>query len=265
MGWGWYLQNDMQIFILSIPILFLYNLKRNYAFIAIFLIMIGSLTYNLVEVQINEYITVAHRPDFIKWAEYFPDIYIKPWVRCPPYLYGLILGLLFMEFKKEEAEPSAEHEKGLFMKLKDVLENNINFRRPAQVIGFCLMMFIILIPRTLQVGHKWPQAMHSIYLTFGKLFFVIGVSMLVTPSLLGVKHDFVFFLMDTKFFHFIGKISFWTYLIHYNLIVIVLFSQKVDFYYEAINILPVYFPIVIMSLGCGFIGTLLVEMPFAHL
>ena len=144
-------------------------------------------------------------------------------------------------------------------------KKKINCRRDAQVIGFCLMMFIILIPRTLQVGHKWPQAMHSIYLTFGKLFFVIGVSMMVTPSLLGVKNDLVFFLMDTKFFHFIGKISFWTYLIHYNLIVIVLFSQKVDFYYEAINILPVYFPIVIMSLGCGFIGTLLVEMPFAHL
>lgn len=88
---------------------------------------------------------------------------------------------------------------------------------------------------------------------------------MITPSLLGIKNDLMFFLMDTKFFHFIGKISFWTYLIHYNLIVIVLFSQKVDFYYNAIDILPVYIPIALLSLVCGFIGTVLVEMPFAHL
>lgn len=131
-------------------------------------------------------------------------------------------------------------------------------RRIIQLIGLIIVMFIILIPRTLQVGHKWPQVVHSFYLTFGKLFFVIGVSMLLTPSLLGIKNDLVFFLMDTKFFHFIGKVSFWTYLIHYNLIVIVLFSQKVDFYYNAIDILPTYIPIAIISICCGFIGTILI-------
>ena len=48
MGWAWYLQNDMQIFILSIPILFLYNTKRKFAFIAITLLIIASLIYNFI-------------------------------------------------------------------------------------------------------------------------------------------------------------------------------------------------------------------------
>lgn len=106
MGWGWYLQNDMQIFIVSIPILFLYTKKRQYAYGTILALMTGSLLYNFISVEINEYVTVAHRVDFNKWASYFPNVYIKPWVRCPPYLYGLYLGLLFMEFKKEETEGS---------------------------------------------------------------------------------------------------------------------------------------------------------------
>lgn len=101
MGWGWYLQNDMQIFIISIPILFLYTRKRNLSFIVIWLLILGSMIYNFVEVQVNEYVTVTHRSDFAKWNSYFPNVYIKPWIRCPPYLYGLTLGLLYMEFMEE--------------------------------------------------------------------------------------------------------------------------------------------------------------------
>ena len=96
MGWGWYLQNDMQIFILSIPILFLYSRHRKISFAIIGLLTALSLTFNLVQAEVNEYVTVAHRADFAKWSSYFPNVYIKPWVRCPPYLYGLFLGLLYM-------------------------------------------------------------------------------------------------------------------------------------------------------------------------
>jgi len=53
MGWGWYLQNDMQIFMLSIPILFLYNKNRKLTYMLISLIVLGSLIFNLIEVQIN--------------------------------------------------------------------------------------------------------------------------------------------------------------------------------------------------------------------
>ncbi len=87
-----------------------------------------------------------------------------------------------------------------------------------QLLGLAILIFIVVIPRTLQVGHKWPQAVHSTYLTFSKLFFVMGVSMLVTPTLVGVKNDLFYFLMDTKLFNFVAKISFWTYLIHYMVI-----------------------------------------------
>jgi hypothetical protein len=50
MAWGWYLQNDMQIFIFSIPILFLYNKKRKVAFGVIWALIVMSLIFNFVEV-----------------------------------------------------------------------------------------------------------------------------------------------------------------------------------------------------------------------
>lgn len=133
------------------------------------------------------------------------------------------------------------------------------------MLGFAIILFIVFIPRTLQVGHTWPQTVHSLYLTLTKLFFVIGVSMLVTPSLLGIKNDLVFFLMDTKMFNFIAKISFWTYLIHYMVVEHAVYVQKLDFYYDVEDVMTLYIPIAIISMFFGLCGTLLVEVPFAKL
>lgn len=89
--------------------------------------------------------------------------------------------------------------------------------------------------------------------------------MLVTPSLLGIKNDLVFFLMDTKMFNFIAKISFWTYLIHYMVVEHAVYVQKLDFYYDVEDVMTLYIPIAIISMFFGLCGTLLVEVPFAKL
>jgi hypothetical protein len=117
MGWGWYLQNDMQIFIFSIPILFFYAKSKTGSLICIQLLIVASLVYNFYVVQKYEYVAITHRTDFVKWITYFPDVYIKPWTRCPPYFYGLTLGLLYMEFIDEEKNKLEK--KGIYSKLKE--------------------------------------------------------------------------------------------------------------------------------------------------
>lgn len=71
--------------------------------------------------------------------------------------------------------------------------------------------------------------------------------------------------MDTKIANFIAKISFWTYLIHYMIIEHSCFIQKVDYYYDVGDVLTLYFPVSLIAMGFGFVGTLLVEQPFAKL
>ena len=95
---------------------------------------------------------------------------------------------------------------------------NSKIKNGIQIIGLSIILFIVLIPRTLQLGHKWAQIFHSLYLSSTKLFFVMGVSMIIAPCLLGIKNDIVFWFMDTKLFNFISKISFWTYLVHFMVI-----------------------------------------------
>lgn len=97
--------------------------------------------------------------------------------------------------------------------------------------GLVIMLFIILIPRTAQGDdHYWPQLVHSFFLTYSKLAFVLGLALLILPSLLGIK-GIVSFMLDTKAFNFIAKISFWTYLIHLTVMNAWITSIKIDFYY----------------------------------
>jgi peptidoglycan/LPS O-acetylase OafA/YrhL len=58
---------------------------------------------------------------------------------------------------------------------------------------------------------------HAIYLSLGKVPFVLGLYLMVLPSLLEVK-NVSFLLLDTKFFNFIAKVSFVTYLLHYMVV-----------------------------------------------
>lgn len=126
------------------------------------------------------------------------------------------------------------------------------------------MAFIILIPRTLQLGktYTWPQTLHSIFLACSKVVFVIGLYIMILPSLLGVK-NMTFFLLDTKFFNVTSKISFWTYLIHFMVVEYFSYSQKVDFYYAPLTVLPLYVSIALISTILGFVGTIIVEVPFS--
>lgn len=72
-------------------------------------------------------------------------------------------------------------------------------------------------------------------------------------------------MMDTKLFNFIAKISFWTYLIHYMVIEHACYTQKIDFYYKVGDIFTLYFPVALIAMVFGLLGTLLVEVPFGKL
>ena len=126
-----------------------------------------------------------------------------------------------------------------------------------QILGLAIMLFVLLIPRTLQVGGTWSQTLHSTYLSMGKVGFVLGLYVMILPSLLDIP-NFTFFIMDTKVFNALSKISFWTYLIHYMVVLQVTYSQKLDFYYTVEDILPLYIPIAAISVILGFLGTIFI-------
>ena len=97
------------------------------------------------------------------------------------------------------------------------------------------MLFLLFLPRNLQVGNTWPQVAHSFYLAFSKILFVLSITMLMLPATVGIK-DFVNFLCDTTLFSIIGKISFWAYLIHYMVIMRNSYNLKYTIYFTPLEV-----------------------------
>ena len=133
-----------------------------------------------------------------------------------------------------------------------------------QLMGVAFMITTVVIPHNMQLGNTWPYWAHGLYLSGEKISFTFGVYLLILPTLLEIP-TISFFLLDTKFFNFTGKISFWVYLMHLMVVERVCFGQKVDFYYTAEDVIPLYGGIAVISMCLGFIGTMLVEVPFSKL
>lgn len=104
MQWGWYLQNDMQLFIFCMVILAIYSKSRFGAFLTIFFSCAANFAYVMAETYENSEKWMTHISDAANSARYQLNIYFKPWGRCPPYLYGLLLGILYHEMLAYESK-----------------------------------------------------------------------------------------------------------------------------------------------------------------
>jgi len=63
MGWGWYLQNDIQLFVSSIILLFMYSLNKTLTKILICFLTAASLAYTFAYTMINKTHLFIHFDD----------------------------------------------------------------------------------------------------------------------------------------------------------------------------------------------------------
>lgn len=138
------------------------------------------------------------------------------------------------------------------LSLKEFLVENVWKRRFLEIIGLAILAFVVFIPRTAQGDDRfWSQLAHSLFLTYSKFAFTFGLSLILLPSLLGIP-TLARFLLDTKLFNFIAKISFWTYLIHLNVVYIFVTSIKIDFYYAYVPLFSQFAAASVLSMILGF-------------
>lgn len=170
MAWGWYLQNDMQIFVFSLLFIFVYTKNRIAGYATMIAMICVGVSLNIEEVIRRDIKQVTHLIDFVKWGEYFTNIYIKPWIRCPPYLLGLVLGLLHMEYLevKKKLKDNPEDKKSLknfFVRLRLQMLSKRWLVWTSQLLGVFLLLLTICLPHNLQVGNTWPEWAHGVYLS----------------------------------------------------------------------------------------------------
>ena len=99
LGWGWYLQNDMQLFVYCIFLLAIYNCNKMVGYLSIVWPMLASFAYTMIMTYIHKVDNTNNPTDAaFNNGSTFGYLYISPWSRVPPYLFGLLLGILYVNF-----------------------------------------------------------------------------------------------------------------------------------------------------------------------
>ena len=110
-GWIYYLANDVQFFLMSPPIIYLYCRFRKVGYIVLCSLIAVSMIYMLV-------MTAVFDAGVQMSYEHFTPIdlmYAKPWARWGSYFVGAIFGLSYFELKNKNIYPELKN--SLFNKL----------------------------------------------------------------------------------------------------------------------------------------------------
>lgn len=99
LSWGWYLQVDFQLFLLGLLLLYCYSSKKRVFYVLGLLLAAASSVFNFVYTQVNSITIFLDLTSHSNYVNYMHDVYVKPYGRCLPYLMGLLLGVLYMEYK----------------------------------------------------------------------------------------------------------------------------------------------------------------------
>ncbi|CEM15783.1 unnamed protein product [Vitrella brassicaformis CCMP3155] len=255
--WSWYLANDFQFFLVGIIILWAYFHIHK---------LVGWLTIGATAVaaSISTYIIVTQHHFEVSLTQgvfagqadpnnnQMTVYYQKPWCRILPYLVGMAAGLLWAEHRGDVREA--------FGKMRGV------GRWAGSILAGALMLFLIYIQWTANKDHPvvWTQVENSLFLTFSRGAWAVGLTWYVYLCALGHAPITNFFL-SWGFWSPLARVTYSSYLIHLAIILMWFFARPYqEYYYDGEMYLYVPGFIFISYVTAIFIS-LLVEAPVMNL
>jgi len=255
-GWGWYLSNDFQMFLIAPFICWIYFKNRQRSFNIIWaLILVSTMAaYNYssnsgVYFLLQMFTGGASSGDV---NDYMANYYGNTIVRMSPYLLGLYLGFIFKEFKQGK--------KNFFSWLQES-----NFRSAVcAIIGFEILLFTTFFPRGLQMGDHWDDGFAMTWNISARTLFAVGIFLIIAPGLVGKLKTFSAF-MSNYYFTIISRVSYSAYLVHLIILQIVFTNTDQLFGlsqgYEAM----IGFAVAVISIFAAMVLYLLIEKPIINI
>ena len=88
----------MQLFVYCVFLLAIYSYNKMAGYLSIAWSMLASFAYSMVVTYTNQ-LHNNNKAEDVAHSNLMSDtLYISPWSRAPPYLFGLLLGILYVNF-----------------------------------------------------------------------------------------------------------------------------------------------------------------------
>lgn len=174
MGWSWYIPNDFQFFVISIPIITLLYKRR--ACGMVILSFLTCVCYAVIFIVCQRH--KLHPSQLRMHARWFELYYMKPWIRFPPYALGIVSAVFWHSYKHEEG--------GWFHGAMNKIKRGHKLRKFLYISS---IFSIIVMFEWSWLFNEYPDELNqtylSLHLTFARTIFCFLLLMLTLPMLLG--------------------------------------------------------------------------------
>jgi peptidoglycan/LPS O-acetylase OafA/YrhL len=232
MGWSWYMANDMQFFLITPIILFLYH--RIHKLIGWSLLM-GLVLTNML----SSGLIASHKNYPVVPDETYEKIYTKPYCRVGPYAIGVMFGLMYYTYKHHQK--TGEIYDPLAYRLLNIFNIRL-VRYFFYLVGLALVNYLIFIQveayhdfyESAENGSPepedyWSQDERNTFYALSRIGFTTGLSLILMPTLMGYN-KVAFEILGNSAWTPLARLSFCGYLIHYGLVYAILLSRPVAGY-----------------------------------
>ncbi|CAD8052163.1 unnamed protein product [Paramecium primaurelia] len=263
-GWGWYLTCDFQLFLTClIPIIiYCYDYKL-FSKILIILMIIGTLGWAYYLTLHYDFLIPGrntYNPD------YYYKFYVSSYARAPPYFLGLLIGILYREFKQSKKSGKITY----LHQFRDYAQSNgqrLIMQLSCYGLGFGIMSFLFFgwKKEFNQIEMSWPKWFQHIYHAICRFLFTFGLTLIILPNLIGAYDLFNTKFMNNTLFKLMAKISFTMYLVHLMIIIILTETFYETPSFAQLDLITCFVCAVTLSIVFGLFLSLLVELPFGNL
>lgn len=252
MGWGWYLANDMQFYILSPLFLILLHKMKYVGHGAMLFFLTGCLTSRMITADyygmrlpgINTPLNHTHEP----WADSSP-LYNKPYTRIAPYLVGMWLGYLLV-----------------------INSNRVRLGKLKLLVGWCVAITIGIsiiyglygFYKDFPVTHLGNKSESIIYIGCTRFGWSIALAWVIFVCATGNGGPVNTFL-SWKVWAPLGRLTYCAYIVHPAVIFYFGTTMEKTLHYTDLVFVQQYISLVVVSYGVAFVLSMTVEAPMLGL
>lgn len=258
----WYLSNDMQLFLASVPLVALYHRSPRKAVKVALATLILSCSLTLVLAFAGDV-----RMSVFSGGFFGEIIYSLPFTRCPVYIIGLLCGFAWHnDFRVPRARSNGE-EGGSVQNKPNFLERH----RGAVPLTTAVSAVLLLVP---VYGTYWayqdmdeyplPAWLDHLYVAFARPAWALGIALMCLLCFCG-HGGVVNWLLTRPVFATLSRLSYCVYFTHLFMLPWLYWSRDTPSRFTPLDASYAYMGMVLGSFAAATVLHLLVEAPFRNL
>jgi len=256
LNWTWWISADFQFYIiapfLALPFLFSYSLGM--------VVLLGG---GAISMCITSFI-YSHFSLHTSFSKpmsdnYYTEFYIKPYCRVIPYLLGAGFNFMYQDFQKL---PSEKHCRPFFA-IQQFVSKHEYAKYLFYFMGISIAYASIHTISFFDTADSWPQELATLYEVAFRPLFVIGLMMVIYPSIIG-QGEALSEILGHPMFGALSKFTYGAYLIN-PIILYSLVGYSLSAHF--INHSWMLFNLAIITIGSyviSFVLTVIFECPMIH-